>query len=194
MIDYGTIEDEIVARLQQVGLPATVQPLPDVQSDFLRPVGNNGVISVCYAKSEYLNFSRDSGKMLTINKPVAQDEVAVFEVVIRHTKLRTQGGMYDLIRSVKLALIGFTPSNISGGMYLYGTAFNRFVQESQTWAYSVQFAAHTLLVEDAEYVDPTLPKLQKVSAFVYPNQLPGVIGLPNGSGLVLPGNSLIIPN
>jgi hypothetical protein len=75
-------------------------------------------------------------------------------------------------------------------MYMISNKFHQ--KDKDVWSYSITMECQTMIIED--FVEVSAPLLQSVAFNLWAGQIPGVIGLPNGTALVLPTNQMIIPN
>lgn len=183
-MNYDQLELDILARLaplQTAGVDVVL--LPETDADYKRPLTRSRV-TIVYKESIFPEVTQQRSLGF-----VSQEEVCHVEVIVWSRKLRGSNSIHAISREVIRLLVGFEPTD-GMKMYLVKNAYH--MKDGELWSYSAVFATHTQVVED--YTAPTTPLLQTVLFNVWVGQIPGVIGLPNGTALVLPTNQMLIPN
>ena len=171
------LEDDIVTQLQSaISVDvADVIPLPQDDGSNSRP-SKKAQIIVAYDNSEY--------KEALSTLPMAQEEWIEFVVTIRSRTLRGDTGIYTMFAAVKLALIGFVPTNcevpISGKWFGFPDVGTKG-RIDEVWTYEFHLRTKSTLIQDMVedslnqgIVDsPTVnPNLTINAQLVLPNPLP----------------------
>lgn len=183
-MNYDQLELDVLGRLAPLQLAGVdVVLLPETEAEYKRPITRSRV-TIVYKESTFPEITQHRSMGYVI-----QEEVCQVEVIIWSRKLRGSHGIHVIAREVMRLLVGFEPTDCMK-MYLVKNAYH--MKDGELWSYSAIFATHTQVVED--YTAPSTPLLQAVMFNLWAGQVPGVIGLPNGTALVLPTNQMIIPN
>lgn len=161
-MNYENLETEIVDRLTPfltVGI--TVEKLPELESERLKPLPTKARFTVIYAGSEY-------GSSLSTAQ-ISQEEKIFIQILIESTFLRGTMGAYNLASILKKALTGFKPS---GCRRIQVTKHHTIGGENaekinNLWNYNVIFQTTALHVEDFE--DDLTLILQKITLIDKPD-------------------------
>lgn len=180
-MNYSEFELDIVGRLSALqAAGVNVVPLPETESAYDAPY-NRPRVTVAYTESSF--------DPVISTAQVTQEEKVRCAVIVESRKLRGSLGVHAVAQEIQRLLVGFRPQNCSR-LYPVGNKFHQ--KDKDVWSYSMTFECRNRVVED--YTEPTAPLLQTVMFNVWAGQIPGVIGLPNGTALVLPTNQMFIPN
>lgn len=142
-MNYETLETEIVNRLSPLlAAGITVESIPQLESERIKPLPTKAKFTVIYAGSEYGN-TMGTGH-------ISQEEKIFIQVLIESTFLRGSLGCYSLVSILKSALTGFKPS---GCRKMQVTKHHTIGGENaekidNMWNYSVIFQTTSLHVED----------------------------------------------
>lgn len=161
-MNYETLEDEIVARLlpfMTVGV--TVEKIPELEADRLKPLPTKAKFTVIYAGSEY-------GNALSTAQ-ISQEEKIFIQILIESTFLRGSLGVYNLASVLKKALTGFMPS---GCRRIQVTKHHTIGGENaekinNMWNYNVIFQTTALHVED--FTEDLTLLLEKITLIDQPD-------------------------
>lgn len=142
-MNYEQAETDIYNRLAPFqGADIEVVKLPENQTDFKRPFAK-GKYTVSYKSSKWKNPQSTF--------EISQEEELTFEIAIQARTLRGAKGVYNLLKVLKAALIGFRPAHcekmyaVESGMTGVSETLNDGV-----WTYVALFACKSLTVEDFE--------------------------------------------
>ena len=155
-MNIETTEDDIVTRLQ-VKLSAetdvTVLAIPEDDVEIQPDFGKRKII-VAFASEE----AQPDGN----TSVVAQDTDITFSVLLQGKLLRGDTGLYNLAAKVKLALVGFRPTDCQQLTY---SSFKFVRNDKKIFEYLLDFKTVGVVVEDTEeasgppfvdvtYIDP----------------------------------------
>lgn len=147
--EYTEIEDEIVALLQsKLAEGFVIIALPEKEKDFQR-TSTNCLITVAFSDSQF-------------NPPVSMDLIKQTETVtvllnIRSAKLRGDFSINQALQLVKIALVGFKPSNLSK-LWLQKIEFDERDINQNYFSYNIMFAGTKLNFEIVKEVQGPLLK------------------------------------
>lgn len=140
-MDYEASEDLIIARLAPlVTAGCEVVPLPDVQAQVKKPI-TKPRITVAWNGSD-TDPTSSTGNMI-------QSSTSGFEITIQWNKKRGAGGIYALMKIIKIYLLGFELRTASGGkMWLNKEEFADYDEQS-IWNYRMLFSVKSMEAEAA---------------------------------------------
>lgn len=157
----SAIEDAIIDRLlAKTSKRVLVQSYPD-DPETWEPTHGIGALLVRYTEGNY-GDTMDTGL-------VVQDREMLFEVTMAMWSLRgKQGGIYNYMEAVRVALSGFTPPNctrkltpVGEGYVGRGTGLKS--KSRRLWQYQITFRTETMNIEVAEVEQvPLLVKLTTI--------------------------------
>lgn len=161
-MNYETLENEIVNRLSPfMTVGVTVEKLPELEVDRLKPLPTKARFTVIYAGSEY-------GSALSTAQ-ISQEEKIFIQILIESTFLRGSLGVYNLASVLKKALTGFMPS---GCRRIQVTKHHTIGGENaekinNMWNYNVIFQTTALHVED--FTEDLTLLLEKITLIDQPD-------------------------
>ncbi len=164
MLDYGILEAEIADRLNarfetETYTPANLtenaalpnisdffesRPRPEKEAEMKRFM-NKGIAWVKYADSLYTESQ-------SIDQ-IAQRETVKVQVFLQTDNLRGATGYYKLLRWVKLALVGYVPSNCS--LRLAISDHKEVSYQNGEWVYMLEFKTETTVTQE-EWKEPLI--------------------------------------
>jgi hypothetical protein len=149
-MNYQTTEASIVTRLAPMVVAGyAVAALPDVQADFINPIGPQ--VWVAYQKSKF-DQTNDDPKHLSMGS-THQKEVLNFELTIQSKKLRGNNGVYKTLELVRLLLVGFRPTNCHK---LYMVEVSPVQYEENLWTYKMLMACQSVVIEQPDTEEEVL--------------------------------------
>lgn len=144
-MNYAAIEDAIVARLiAKIGDSASVVALPETQAANIRPT-TKARVTVAYLGSNFDGGRYGNNVNVMAMDSVIQEETIKLTVEIEAKVLRGAGGIYELLVSVRQALIGFEPLGMDK-MLLLESKFQEF-KENQ-WVFQLTFSTTGQVIQD----------------------------------------------
>lgn len=150
-MDFGAIEDQIVAYLQsKITDPnVTIKAIPEVEEQINPKYGERQII---------VAFSNEDANDAQTLSPVVQDVMVVFTMIVQGKLLRGDTGVYKLAELVKQYMIGFTPDDCQKMTY-GGHKF--FKNEKGIFEYTVDFKTESVRTEDVP--DEVAPPFKDVT-------------------------------
>ena len=143
---YGEMEEAIVAQLKPIeAIGIKVLTMPGKLADLNQPFPR-GAVLVHYSRSEFAH-ERSLGR-------VVQTETAIFSITIGVLNLRTHQGIYQLLRAIRLMVLGFKPIHATRGAYLKAQKFTRIDVKNRLWEYTIELAVPTLAIARDTTTDP----------------------------------------
>ena len=140
---YETLETAVIARLAPlVTAGATVQLMPETETEFKEPTITKPSLIVAYIGS---NYDEAAGKNTTRAIDTAvQEETLQIEVTIRARKLRGATGIFQVKQEVEKWLAGY---KVPGFGKMKRKIFQFYGFEAGIWVYKYVFTAETVAVE-----------------------------------------------
>lgn len=168
-MNYEQLETEIVVRLAPFAtVGVNVIKTPEVEIERKRPEPQKAQFTVMYAGSEYENVQSTA--------QVSQMESVFVAVLVESNLLRGQRGVYNLVKVLKEALIGFKPSNChrlqAVKHHILGSP--EAVLKDNIWQLQAVFKTTSLAVE--AYTEDLSVILKKIT----------LIDVPGGETTVIP--------
>ena len=149
-MNYQSLEANIVSRIQAYITGVDIMPLPEVDIDVLLP-SVHGKITVAYKGSDY-----DPSDTYDA---VAQPERISFELIVQSRKLRGTTGIYNLLSTIKSALLGWqTP--VSEKIQFSKSTY--VAHENGVWTYVLTLSTMALSIEEPQ--DESLVISRKLTA------------------------------
>lgn len=161
-MNYGKIENEVVAHLEKVFKPLgfKVEALPQTDAELDRSISpTRPIITVAYVSSMFEGVSNDARN---------QRETMTFAIICRAALLREKSGMYEVLSAVKRRLLGFK-TKVSAPFW-----FDKIVIEDTQvnfWMFSIYVKTSTqLTAEPGNENFPALTEIKFETEIGLPNQ------------------------
>lgn len=168
-MNYEILEQQISDRLQPFALAGVnVRVVPELESERIRPVPTKAQFTVIYSGSEYGNVNSTA--------QISQNEDLYFTVLIESTFLRGAMGVYNLLNTLRKALVGFKPTGCKRIQAVKHHTIGSPGAEKidNMWQYQAVFKTDTLLVED--YTEDIMPLVTQIK----------FIDQPDGETIIVP--------
>jgi len=170
---YEALEQSLADRLApfaQAGV--NVRVVPETESERKRPLPvTEAQFTVIYSGSEYGDTNSTSS--------VIQNEEIYISVVIESTFLRGGLGVYNLLFTLKKALIGFKPYGCQKiqAVKHHSIGSPEAIKRDNMWEYQAVFKTSTTLVED--YLEDITSLISKIT----------YVDTPDGETTVIPDDN-----
>jgi hypothetical protein len=142
-MDYEVLENEIITRLSPLASSdLQIVGLPENEAEKSRPLPTKAKFTIIYAGSEY-DKSTSTGQ----NR---NSENVFLTILIESTFLRGNLGVYNLLRVLKLALSGYSPSNCKKLEIVkhHSIGSDPIKKNGNLWEYQIVFQTSGLHVEN----------------------------------------------